>query len=76
MPAAAAVCSALSAFFLAVARLHPHCPADNVPFDTASTMISVQHNTADGSLSLRISTPRPVLRDGELLVKVHCTYFQ
>lgn len=69
MPAAAAICSVFSTFFLAVSlnsRAPLQCPADHSP-----TMISVQHNTADGSLSLRSSTPRPVLRDGELLVKVY-----
>ena len=71
MPAAAAVCYILSStFFLALALEHcgldPHCPADT----TAVTMISVQHDPADGSLSLLSTTPRPVLREGELLVKV------
>lgn len=59
---AAAVCSALSVFFLA---LTPHCPAP-----APGTMISVQHNTSDGSLWLDSNTARPVLKDGELLIKV------
>ena len=68
MPCAAAVFS--SAFFLALALKHcgldPQCPAD----PTTATMISVQHDPADGSLSLGSTTPRPLLREGELLVKV------
>ena len=66
---AAAVCSALSVLFLALA---PHCP---VP--APETMISVQHNTSDGSLRLDTATARPVLREGELLIKVkgHTIYF-
>ena len=76
---AAAVCYHLfSAFFLVLAlepRLEhcgvdPHCPAE--PTAAAGTMISVQHDPADGgSLSLSSTTPRPVLREGELLVKVY-----
>lgn len=62
---AVALCSALSVLFLALA---PQCP---VP--APDTMISVQHNTADGSLRLDANTARPVLREGELMIKVKDT---
>ena len=68
-----AVCSVLSSAVLFLALVlkdgpFPQCsPAVE---SRPRAMISVQHNPADGSLSLLSSTPRPELREGELLVKV------
>lgn len=58
------------AFLLAVCldpTVHPQCQTYDM---SAMSMISVHHNTADGSLHLQASTPLPDLRDGEILIKV------
>ena len=72
-----AVCSVFSPAFLFLAlvlggdQLPQQCPVAD-----PGAMISIQHDTGDGSLSLRSSTPRPVLREGELLVKASPNHLQ
>ena len=53
-----AVCTVLSVFLLAVAP------------SSLLEMRSIAYNTSDGSLRLETDTPKPDLRQGDILIKV------
>ena len=53
-----AVCTALSVFLLAVSP------------SSLLEMKSIAYNTSDGSLRLETDTPKPDLRQGDILIKV------
>ena len=52
-------------------------PAPFLPTFCLSMMRSVSHDTSDGSVRLETATPLPVLREGDVLIKVptgSCTF--
>ena len=55
------VCSILSVFLLAVSE--PPLP---------STMKSIRHDIASGSLHVELGTPLPELKEGDVLIKASC----
>ena len=58
----AAVCTALAVFLLAIASQDP----------SPQEMKSISYNASDGSLRVENDTPKPALKDGDVLIKVPC----